>query len=62
MKIIFIVKEIKVRGYYRKSGVWVSPHIRIIKVKPTKDNIKIRFSNKSYDNPNQLKFNFPPTK
>ena len=35
------------------------PHIRTIKVKPKNTNTAIIFSKKNYDNPDQLKFNFP---
>ena len=56
MKVVLIVKEIKVKGYHRKNGVWVGPHIRTIKVKPQEINIKL--SKIKYENPNQLEFPF----
>ena len=56
MKVVLIVKEIKVKGYHRKNGVWVGPHIRTIKVKPQEINIKL--SKIKYENPNQLELPF----
>ena len=58
MKVILIVKEIKVRGHRRKNGSWVTPHIRIIKVKPKNKNNYITLYKKKYNNPDQLEFNF----
>ena len=50
-------KEVFVKGYYRKNGVFVSPHIRKIKIRGPKH---MRGTIKSYNttNPNQLAFNF----
>tara|TARA_R110002110_G_scaffold163444_1_gene363309 strand:- start:383 stop:562 length:180 start_codon:yes stop_codon:yes gene_type:complete len=57
MKIIWVIKEVSVKGYYRKGGTWVRPHIRILKVKPK--NIKFKVEKYIYNNPDQLKFPFP---
>ena len=56
MKVVLIVKEIKVKCYRRKNGVWVGPHIRTIKVKPKEFNIKL--SKVRYENPDQLELPF----
>jgi|TARA_R110002012_G_scaffold289579_1_gene482710 uncharacterized Zn ribbon protein len=58
MKVVLIVKEIKVKGYYRKNGTWVGPHVRKIQITP-KDNKSIStYYRKNYTNPDQLKFDF----
>ena len=49
-------KEIFVKGYYRKSGIFIGPHIRKIKVGKT-NNIRILKSYSSVDK-NQLAFDF----
>lgn len=50
-------KEVFIKGHYRKNGVFVSPHIRKIKVSGPKH---MKGTIKSYNttNPNQLTFNF----
>lgn len=58
MKVVLIVKEIKVKGYYRKNGSWVSPHIRILRVTPKNQNVTNVYPTKKYNNPHQLEFNF----
>ena len=58
MTVILIIKEVKVKGYYRKSGSWVTPHIRTIKVKPKNITSYTTFYKKKYNNPHQLEFNF----
>lgn len=60
MTIIYILKEVKVKGYYRKNGSWVNSHIRTLKVKPKIK--KIRVSNKVYENEKQLTLPFPENK
>jgi len=57
MTIIYIVKEVKVKGYYRKNGSWVSPHIRTLKIKPKLT--KVTINKKVYKNENQLVLPFP---
>jgi hypothetical protein len=52
-----VYKEVFVKGYYRIGGIFVSPHIRKIKVKGTKKTKGLVKSYKSAD-PNQLTFNF----
>mgnify|MGYP003111113102 FL=1 len=45
-------KKIKIKGYRRKDGTWVSSHYRTIK---TKFKIKpINLDKTVYDNPDQL--------
>ena len=50
-------KEVFIKGYYRTGGVFVSPHIRKIKIK---GNNILTNTIKSYQSadPNQLTFNF----
>jgi hypothetical protein len=57
MKIVWVIKEVSVKGYYRKNGSWVNPHVRTLKLKPK--NIDVRISKKVYDNPEQLELPFP---
>ena len=57
MTIIYIVKEVNVKGYYRKNGSWVSPHIRTLKIKPKLT--KVTINKKVYKNENQLVLPFP---
>jgi hypothetical protein len=57
MKIIWVIKEISVKGYYRKDGSWVCPHKRTLKLKPK--DVKIKINKKVYDNPEQLELPFP---
>jgi hypothetical protein len=49
-------KEIFVNGYYRKNGIFVSPHIRKIKIGKV-TNLRILKSYSSVDQ-NQLAFDF----
>ena len=50
-------KEVFIKGYYRVSGIFVSPHIRKIKIRGPR---YMKGTIKSYNttNPNQLTFNF----
>ena len=48
-------QKIEVSGYFRKNGVWVSPHFRRVKL----SNKKIRFRSSKNKNKNQLSFDFP---
>ena len=50
-------KEVFVKGYYRISGVFVSPHIRKIKIKGYSGNKGTLRSYSSVDK-NQLTFDF----
>ena len=50
-------KEVFIKGYYRKNGIFVSPHIRKIKIKGHKRNKGILKSYRSVDK-NQLCFDF----
>jgi len=52
-----VYKEVFIKGYYRNGGVFVSPHIRKIKIK---GNNRLTNTIKSYQSadPNQLTFNF----
>jgi len=52
-----VYKEVFIRGYYRKSGVFVSPHIRKIKIKGYRGNRRTVRSYNSADK-NQLVFDF----
>ena len=49
-------KKIKIKGYRRKDGTWVSSHYRTIKfkfkIKPVKLDTTV------YEDPNQLTFDF----
>jgi|TARA_B100000287_G_scaffold283704_1_gene267335 hypothetical protein len=56
MNILWVIKEVKVKGYYRKNGVWVGPHIRTLKVKPK--TTKIKLTKTIYNNPDQLELPF----
>ena len=51
-----MVIRVKIKGYYRKDGTWVSPHYRKInrKIKIT----EITTTNTESNDPNQLKINF----
>ena len=49
-------KRIKVRGYYRKDGTWISEHYRHIT--PSKQIKKIRIKKSKHNDPNQLTFDF----
>ena len=49
-------KQIYVRGYRRKGGIWVSPHIRTIKISGY-GNVRVVRSYKSI-NPLQLCMDF----
>ena len=52
-----IYKEIFIKGYYRKNGQFISPHIRKIKISNKFSKTKVV---KSYQSPdgNQLCLNF----
>lgn len=50
-------REVFIKGYYRKSGVFVSPHIRKIKIKGYRGSKRIVKSYMSVDK-NQLVFDF----
>jgi len=52
--IVNMVKEVQVKGYYRKNGSYVSSHIRKIKTQPQKFKPTTTTSQK-YKNKNQLK-------
>tara|TARA_R110002020_G_scaffold24429_1_gene80509 strand:+ start:240 stop:419 length:180 start_codon:yes stop_codon:yes gene_type:complete len=52
-----VYKEVFIKGYYRKSGIFVSPHIRKIKIKGYKGSKRILKSYMSVDK-NQLCFDF----
>jgi hypothetical protein len=54
---VSIYKEVFVKGYYRKNGVFISPHIRKIKVSRKFKGTKILKSYQSVDK-NQLSLNF----
>ena len=49
-------KKIKIKGYRRKDGTWVSPHYRTIKIKFKIKPVKI--DKTVYDDPDQLTLNF----
>jgi hypothetical protein len=49
-------KKIKIKGYYRKDGTWVSSHYRYISHSKKIKSIKIEKSDS--DDPNQLTFDF----
>ena len=50
-------KEVFIKGYYRVSGIFVSPHIRKIKIKGYRGNRGTVRSYNSVDK-NQLVFDF----
>ena len=50
-------KEVFIKGYYRKSGMFVGPHIRKIKIKGHRGSKRIVKSYMSVDK-NQLCFDF----
>jgi hypothetical protein len=50
-------KEVFIKGYYRVNGIFVSPHIRKIKIKGYKGNKRVVRSYNSVDK-NQLVFDF----
>ena len=50
-------REVFIKGYYRVSGVFVSPHIRKIKIKGYRGNRRTIRSYNSTDK-NQLVFDF----
>tara|TARA_R110000824_G_scaffold247906_1_gene436983 strand:+ start:3388 stop:3561 length:174 start_codon:yes stop_codon:yes gene_type:complete len=52
-----VYKEVFVRGYYRSGNIFVSPHIRKIKIKGYRGNKGGIKSYSSVDR-NQLTFNF----
>jgi hypothetical protein len=49
-------KRIKIKGYYRKDGTWVSSHYRNITPSKKIKNTKIEKTNSN--DPNQLTLNF----
>lgn len=51
-----MVSRIKIKGYYRKDGTWVSPHYRKIKHKLLITKVVTKYV--EYDDPNQLTINF----
>lgn len=52
-----IYKEVFIKGYYRKNGQFVSPHIRKIKISNRFSKTNIIKSYRTVDG-NQLCFNF----
>ena len=50
-------KEVFVKGHYRMGHIFVSPHIRKIKVRGPR-NMKGTIKSYNTTNPNQLVFNF----
>tara|TARA_B100000287_G_C20293075_1_gene646723 strand:- start:252 stop:407 length:156 start_codon:yes stop_codon:yes gene_type:complete len=49
-------KKIKIKGYYRKDGTWVSSHYR--NITPSKKIKTIKIKKSDSDDPNQLTFDF----
>jgi hypothetical protein len=54
---VSVYKEVFVKGYYRKSGVFISPHIRKIKISRKFRGVRLLKSYSSVDK-NQLSLNF----
>ena len=49
-------KKIKIKGYYRKDGTWVSSHYR--NIEPSKKIKQLKLQKTEIDNPNQLTLDF----